>query len=205
VRRLLPSLRRPLRAIVLVLAVCFTALGAAEAAPRVVGLSAEWTEAGYRASFRLQGGFEQPILDTIASGLPVTFEYRIEVYQRRPMWIDLVHLQQMVKVSVDYDSLTRQYSLTREVAGQVVESLSTEKPEEMRRWMSEISDVDVGALSDTVELTGREQLRVKCRLASDFVFFFFPRFLETRWARIPLPPVPPAEETADESAQEKVP
>ena len=163
------------------------AIAPAQAAPRVVELTAELKDGTYRASFQLQGAFEQEILDTIASGLPVTFEYRVEVFQRRAMWPDLVHLQRRVHVTVDFDSLTRQYSLRREVDGQVVDSSSTEKPEEMRAWMTELADVDLGALPDTLERTGREQLRVKCRLAAGFVFFFFPHALETRWARVPLP------------------
>jgi len=167
------------------------------AALMVVQLTAELKDGTYRASFQLHGAFEQEILDTIASGLPVSFEYRVEVYQPRTMWPDLVHLQQHIRVSVDFDSLTRQYSLRREVDGQVVDSSSTEKPEEMRIWMTELVDVDLGALPDTLQRTGREQLRVKCRLAAGFVFFFFPHALETRWARVPLPveaePAPAAE------------
>jgi hypothetical protein len=69
----------------------------------------------------------------------------------------------------------------------VVGSSSTEKPEEMRAWMTELVDVEVGVLPDTLERTGREQLRVKGRLASGFVFFFFPHALESRWAKVPLP------------------
>jgi hypothetical protein len=168
-----------------------------QAAARVVNLSAEVKDGTYRASFQLADAFTQEILDTIASGLPLTFEYRVEVFQRRTMWPDLVHLQQLVRVSVDFDSLTRQYSLRREVDGQVVDSLSTEKPEEMRTWMTSLADVDVGAFPETLQTTGREQFRVKCRMASGFVFFFFPHAVETRWAKVPLPVEVPAPAEAE--------
>lgn len=189
-----PTRARPLRGGIPALALLLLGLLWASAiatpvtaGPQLVRLTAELKEGTYRVSIELEGAFESQILDTIASGLPVTFEYRIEVFQRRSMWMDLVYLQQQVRVSVDFDSLTRQYSLRREVDGQVVDSSSTEKPEEMRAWMTRLAQVNVGAIEEKWERTGREQLRVKCRLASDFVFFFFPRALETRWAKIPLP------------------
>jgi hypothetical protein len=155
--------------------------------PRIVDLQVEHADGAYRTSFRLSGAFDQYVLDTIASGLPVTFQYRVEVLQNRALWTDLVHLRRAVKVTVDFDSLTSQYHLTREVDGQVVDSAATDRPEDMRRWMAEIAGLDLGSLPEDDGVTGRRTLRVKCRLLSRFSFFFFPRAVETRWVRVPLP------------------
>ncbi len=155
--------------------------------PKIVELAVALEDDGYQASLRLDGAFSQEILDTIASGLPVTFEYRVEVFQRRALWVDPVHLRLLVNLSVDFDSLTRQYHLTREVDGQVVDSAATEKAEEMQHWMTQIQ-VSLGHLSDVKDDAGHPWVRARCRLASRFVFFFFPQASETRWARIPLPP-----------------
>jgi hypothetical protein len=164
-------------------------------APRIVDLQAQHVDGAYRTSFRLDGAFDQYVLDTIASGLPVAFQYRVEVLQNRAMWTDLLQLRRNVKVTVDFDSLTSQYQLTREVDGQVVDSASTDRPEDMRRWMTQVTALDLGSLPEATESAGRRTLRVKCRLLSRFSFFFFPRAVETKWARTLLPaPAPPEAE-----------
>ena len=148
----------------------------------------EFREGGYHASFSLDEAFNQTILDTIDSGLPLTFEYRVEVFKRRVVWMDQVLIRKSVHMTVDFDSLTRQYHLTREIDGQVVNSSVAEKPEEMRRWMTVLPDLDLGSLPDSTKEEVEAQLRVKCRLTSRFVFFFFPKALATKWAKVPLPP-----------------
>ena len=55
----------------------------------------------------------------------------------------------------------------------------------MRRWMTEVRRVNVGALPRE-KLEGAIFLRVKCRLARGFVLFFFPYSKGTRWVRVPL-------------------
>ena len=178
----------------LVALLCLGVFGRTSAAedPKITGLDVELRDGSYLAAFVLEDAFDQYLLDTIASGLPVTFRYRIQIYRRRPLWPDAMLLTRWVNLTVDFDSLTSQYHLTREIDDQVVGSSVAEKAEEMRRWMTVVEDLELGPLLDDTQAD--LFVRVKCRLFSRFAFFFFPRAVETRWARTVLP-VPPDHES----------
>ena len=155
--------------------------------PRLVDLTAERREDGsYAASFRLEGALTQNILDEIDSGLPVTFQYRVEVFRRRRLWTDVL-VRREVEVTVEQDSLTRQYRLTRKVDGTVVDSSASEKPEDMRRWMTEIQSLDLGSVPEDDSGGSAEFVRARCRVSSGFFMFFFPVSKKTGWARVSLP------------------
>ena len=152
--------------------------------PSIEDFSARLVEGAWVTSLRVEGAFSEKIDDEIRSGLPVTFRYFVEIYRKR-RWIRSRIVVHELDVTVDFDSLTRQYRLTRELNGEVVASSETEKEEEMHRWMTEVQDLQVGAIPpDTPE--GAIFLRVKCRVSSRFVAFFFPYAQETGWARLSL-------------------
>jgi hypothetical protein len=146
---------------------------------------------GYVTSFRVEDAFGDETRDEIASGLPVTFRYFLEV--RRRGWFRTPIAEHEVAVTVELDTLTRQYHLTRYLDGQVTASLATDKPDEMQRWMSAVADLRLGPLPEARRAAGPLFLRVKCRLGAGFVGIFFPRYIETEWEWVPLPP-PRAEE-----------
>jgi hypothetical protein len=147
-------------------------------------------------SFRLYGGFTPEIREQIHSGLPVTFRHYVEIVKHRAAWFDDTLVKKKISTTVTYDTLTRQYRLTRDVNEEMVETTVTDRPEEMELFMS---SVERQRLCDPSELPGdrRLALRVKSRIRRRFVFFFIPWNLETSWARIGLslqgpPESPPA-------------
>ncbi|MGD8375408.1 MAG: DUF4390 domain-containing protein [Acidobacteriota bacterium] len=153
--------------------------------PRILDLQAAESDGSWTVSLRVENAFSEKIDDELRSGLPVTFRYVVEIYRKKG-WIRSRVLTRELEVTADFDSLTRQYRLTREVDDDVVASSATEKEEEMRRWMTRVEGLDMGALpSDLPE--GPLFVRAKCRLSSGFVGFFFPYSQETGWERIPLP------------------
>ena len=153
--------------------------------PSIAALSVESAEGQYTASFRLESAFNAEILGKIASGLETVFDYRIEVIRRRRLWIDERRVQRRVLVSTRYDSLSRQYSLVLKVDGEVDRSSTTDKPEEMRRWMTEIQGVVLGPVSGFVP-PGEFTVKVKSDLQTRFVMLFIPWDRDTPWARVPL-------------------
>lgn len=143
------------------------------------------TPGDMHVSFALHGAFTQEVREQVESGLPVTFIHYVEVLHRRTAWFDHTLIKKDVSSTVTYDTLTRQYRLTRSVNGEVMETQVTDRPEEMERFMTAVEDL---RLCDPAELPGdrRLSLRVKSRIRRRFVLFFIPWNFETDWARIGL-------------------
>jgi hypothetical protein len=73
-------------------------------------------------SFELTGGFTDSVEQAVASGLAVTFLYDVALRQARPWWWDRTIAQATVTASVRYDTLRREYRLSRLVDGRVEET-----------------------------------------------------------------------------------
>lgn len=142
------------------------------------------------ASFALRGGFSPEILEQIESGLPVTFNHYVEINKRRPLWFDSTMVKKVISASVTYDTLTRQFRLSRSVNGEVMETDVSDKRAEMERFMT---SVDRLRLCDPSDLPSDQPLylRVKSRVQKRFVLFFIPWDFETSWARVGLSLPPP--------------
>ncbi len=153
--------------------------------PTLAMLAVERTDGQYVASFRLDAAFDQETLGKISSGLETVFDYRLEVVRRRRFWLDERTIQRRILASVRYDSLSKQYSLTLKVDGEVERSSTTDKPEEMRRWMTEIRGIPLGPVSG---FTPPQDylVRVKSSLQPRFVLLFIPWDRDTPWLRVPL-------------------
>src|SRR5215212_3221724 len=113
----------------LVLAVC-TVLATA------TGLSAQTTDS-FRViplvrddrvlvTFNLQDGFTDEVRAAIKSGLKTTFTYNVELRLDVPGWVDRTIGTSTVGASVEYDNLTRRYSVSRVIDGRVEDAKVTE-------------------------------------------------------------------------------
>ena len=136
-------------------------------------------------TFTLHGAFTPEIREQIDSGLPVTFRHYVEVVNRRAAWFDDTLLRKVVSTSVAFDTLTRQYRLTRSVNDETLETTVSDKEAEMSRFMTTVERL---RLCDPAELEGDRSLylRVKSRVQKRFVLFFIPWDFETSWAKIRL-------------------
>ncbi len=161
--------------------------GGRDDSPSIQALQVEQRDGLYRVSFRLASGFTPEILGKIESGLETTFDYRVEVLRRRRFWFDQRRRQRRIETSVKFDSLSRQYSLLLKADGKVQRSSTTDKPAEMRRWMTEIQEVGLGPISE-FDPPENFVVRVKSDLQARFVLLFIPWDRDTEWARVPLNP-----------------
>lgn len=161
----------------------------AEESPRIADLSISQRDNEYYLSFRLQIYLDTETLEEIESGLETGFEYEIEVMRSRRFWFDNQVSRSKLKSSVKYDSLSRQYQLMLKVDGNVQRSSTTDKREEMQRWLTEIQDFRLGSISDFIP-PEEHLVRVKSDLGPRFVLFFIPWGRDTRWAKVPLSPAP---------------
>jgi len=165
--------------------------------PEIAGLSVTEHSGHYQASFRLESAFDEELLSRIGSGMETTLVYQVEVLRRRRFWLDDRFGQFRIETVVRYDSLSGQYSLGLKLDGEVQRSSTTDRPEEMRLWMTEIRGIDLGPVTAFVPPEDFI-VRVKSDIRTRFVLLFIPWGRDTGWARVALAPGPPA---SDESGK----
>ncbi len=168
----------------------------ARAAPRIGDLKIEIRDGQVLASFRLDGALDDETLARIASGLETEFEYRLEIIKPRRLWIDGKMVQHRLVTGVKYDSLSRQYGLTLKRDGKVERSSTTDRKEEMERWLTYLRDIPLGGAAEYVP-PADYAVRVRAEFPMRFVLFFIPWDQDTSWEKAALPAPPPGEHGRD--------
>ncbi|HKY33766.1 MAG TPA: DUF4390 domain-containing protein [Candidatus Polarisedimenticolia bacterium] len=137
------------------------------------------------ASFSVRDAFDEDVRERLASGLPVEFTHYVEVARRRALWFDKTVLRKTITTTVTFDTLTRQYSLSKKVNDEVAETSVAVNEADMERWMTRLDQVRLGdpALMEGLE-EGSLYIRVKSRLVRRFVLLFIPWDVETGWERV---------------------
>ncbi|MCI0410517.1 MAG: DUF4390 domain-containing protein [Acidobacteria bacterium] len=163
-----------------------------KSSPSIAGLNVEIRDGLVLASFQLVGALDSETRTRIASGLETTFDYRVELVRRRRFWPDARVRQHRILTSAKFDSLSRQYGLTLKLDGEVERSSTTDRAEEMERWLTGVKEVSLGMAS---ELLPQEEyaVRVKADFPPRFILLFIPWDRDTAWVRGALPPLPVTE------------
>jgi hypothetical protein len=86
-------------------------------------------------SFTLTNGFTDEVRAAIRSGLKTTFTYQVELRLDVPTWIDRTIGTATASTSVEYDNLTRRYTLSRVVDGRTEDQEVTEDEGTVRQWL----------------------------------------------------------------------
>jgi len=89
---------------------------------------------------KLKGAFTSGIKEAIASGIPTTFRFYLELFKPRQLWFDKKPANRIIQHSVKYDTLTKEYQVTLYdgVSSQV---RITKDEGQMRRWMASLISV----------------------------------------------------------------
>ena len=119
---------------VLALALAATAPGAEPA--EIVELVPVIRGEGVLVSFRVEEAFSDDIVHAIETGLEVSFRYNVELKRVRRVWFDKKTASRRIQTTVSYDNLTKHYSLTREIDGEIDATEVVDNPEAMRRFMT---------------------------------------------------------------------
>ena len=87
-------------------------------------------------SFTLTKGFTDEVRAAIRSGLKTTFTYEVELRLDVPTWVDRTIGTATATSSVEYDNLTRRYTLSRVLDGRTEEARITEDEGAVRQWLT---------------------------------------------------------------------
>lgn len=109
-------------------------MGSAAAAADVVRLRPLVRDGRLLVSFELTGAFTEPVRQAVASGLSVLFLYEVVLQEARPWWFDRTIATTLVTTSIRYDTLRREYLVSRLLDGRVDETRVTTDEAAVRRF-----------------------------------------------------------------------
>jgi hypothetical protein len=89
-------------------------------------------------SFELTDGVTDELRAAIRSGLRTSFTYTVDLRLDVPAWVDRTISTATVTNSVEYDNLTRQHTVSRQVDGRVEEVRVTDDEDVVREWMTRL-------------------------------------------------------------------
>jgi hypothetical protein len=111
-------------------------------------------------SFSTSRALTPSIAQAIESGLPTTFTYDVELRRPSFFWFDKLVASARIAATVRFDPLTRRYHVTLLQDGRVAEERATDRPDEVRRWVSVFERLP---LFTTRELTEHTDYAVQVR------------------------------------------
>lgn len=156
--------------------------------PSIVNIGVSATERLVLVNAVLVDAFSDRILEAIASGVPMTFVYSLELVERVDVLPDKTVSRNTIQNTVHYDSLKDVFTVTSRGKG-VNRKIVTKKPDQYREWMLTLKDIPLAPLR-RLDPNAQYYVRVKAELDSDdfgfpfnFLLFFVPfNNFETSWA-----------------------
>ncbi|OLD63698.1 MAG: hypothetical protein AUI47_08425 [Acidobacteria bacterium 13_1_40CM_2_68_5] len=170
------------------LTVClFSGLSAAPAlgSPAITHLTAERNGETYQAACRLEGALTPDVEEEISAGLPTSIEYRLNLYRRRTAFFDQLVLKRRIECTARYDTLTKQYTLTRRLDGELQDTRVTDDAAVMRGFMTELHGVPI-VKADDLQPGETYYLKAKSNLGLVWRFYLIPWPMDTDWERVEL-------------------
>ena len=146
---------------------------------------------GIIVSFRVDGAFTDEIAHAIETGLEVSFRYNIELKRVRRAWLDQKLAAKQIRTTVTYDNLTKRYSLTREVDGEIDATTVVADVSAMQRFMTEFESLPLFDLSRMVP-NEEYYLRANGVMKDRNLLLFIPWDVGAGWREAHFTYLPPA-------------
>ncbi len=164
------------------------ALSSFAAGPLVRNLKWRFENNRVLVSFAVADALErEDVRQAVLSTTPVTFTFQAEIVKGRTLWKDRVVASRKVLHTVQFDNLTRQFTVTTAEEGVPTDQRVLASWEEMAAYMGEVRDLPVASVADLKPSEGGYTLRVKVHVYSDFVLWIIPSSVETPWVSVNLP------------------
>lgn len=133
-------------------------------------------------TFRMAEAFNEEIEKTIASGLPVSFRYEVQLKRVRAIWLNQRVETRRITNTVTYDNITKRYTLSRDIDGGIVATEVVADRNDMAEFMTAIDNVplfEVGSLEPNADY----YLRVKGLVKERSLFLFIPWDQDSGWEK----------------------
>ncbi len=124
-------------------------------------------------SARLTGDVLSGLEDAIQSGLTATIVYEAELRRPTSVWFDRTVGEAEVAASVQHDTLTRRYQISRTVDGRVDDSRVSEDRADIGRFVTGFDRLPLFSTAD-LEPSAEYYVRVRVRTRPRTTWFFWP-------------------------------
>jgi hypothetical protein len=134
-------------------------------------------------SFRMTEAFNEDIEKAIASGLPVSFRYEVQLKKIRAIWLNQKVDTRRITNTVTYDNITKRYTLSRDIDGAIVATVVIADLNDMVEFMTVIDDMGLFDVS-SLEPNADYYLRVKGLVKERNLFLFVPWDQDSGWEKV---------------------
>jgi hypothetical protein len=134
-------------------------------------------------SFRMTEAFNEDIEKAIASGLPVSFRYEVQLKKVRAIWLNQKMDTRRITNTVTYDNITKRYTLSRDIDGAIVATVVIADLNDMVEFMTVIDDLGLFDVS-SLEPNADYYLRVKGLVKERNLFLFVPWDQDSGWEKV---------------------
>lgn len=167
----------------------FAGSSAWAASPSLVNIGVTTEGKFVTMNARLIDGFTVQIQEAIDSGLPMTFTYEIELREEVSLWADSLISANIVKHTVQYDSLEKVYRFT-EIGKNVNRKIKTKDKLRSEQLMLTLKNIPIAPIF-RLDPDEKYYVRIKVDLEIDrfwfpfnYIFFFVPfNDFETAWTQ----------------------
>jgi hypothetical protein len=149
-------------------------------------------DGGWKISFDVENCFTEKIEEAIQSGIPTTFTFYVNLYQKRSWWKDRKLASVEVRHTVQYHPIQKVYQMK---LGENRSASAASTLEAAKKMMSRVNELGIRP-STPFEAGVPAYFRIKAELDPvrlplhlEYLFFFVSLWdFETDWAIQPLPP-----------------
>lgn len=138
-------------------------------------------------STRLDGEFFSTVEEAIASGIPTTFSYEVEIWLKNRLWSDKTIVSKAVERVVKFNSLTNEYQVVQK-SDSTTWDRTSKNLGEVRKWLTELDALPLVKLSEldpekTYYVRARATVKTEqSKPALKYMLFLFPRSTtKTAW------------------------
>lgn len=172
---------RPFSVALALLFAFFLAFPEAGAASEISDLAVHLDGDRVLVDLEVTGAFDSALLERVASGLPTTLVFELELMRDRKRWFDRGLGKSSLTVVGIYDALRREYLVNYKLDGRLLETRMVHDLPGLRGAMSRIEGLPAFSL-DGVDPEGR-RLLVRARVALGYrhLMGFIPSRITTDW------------------------
>jgi len=156
-----------------VLAIVLSAFMLEAGDPRGVEVGAVARDGRIYVSSTLTDGLVEDLEQAIQAGLTTTFTWEAELRRPVSIWFDRTLSETTVATSVQRDTLTRRYQLSRSVDGRLDDSRVSEDKGDVKRFITAFDRLPLFSTAD-LEPNVEYYVRVRVRTRPRVTWFFWP-------------------------------
>jgi len=160
--------------------VLLTLVAAAARGPAIRDLAIATDGVQIRVGFHFSGGFDQEVVERIASGLPTAFVYDLELLRDRIRWWDDSLERSRIEVVAMYNAVTGEYLVNTKQDGRLLESRTVRDRAELEAAMTRFQALPVFTI-DHPDPEERYLVRARVELEPGEVLGFIPVRRTTGW------------------------